>query len=97
MRSLLNRIYRIRNKVVKAVLRIAPQYKAFLHAAMNKYEESLLYRLRATEFGDEFAMQHFVDNLSTELGLFTRQVKKDRRLMMKIIFLPYSITFRGTL
>ena len=73
-----------------------PWYHAYLRAAMNKYEDSLLYRLRATEFGDEFAMEHFAHNSRHELPLFKNSVIKDKALMAKIIFLPFSVTFRGT-
>lgn len=90
--------YKIRARINKATawfIAVSPWYRAYLRAAMNKYEESLLYRLRATEFGDEFAMEHFIDNLKGELSIFKWNVRKDKKLMVRIIFAPFSVQFRG--
>ena len=89
--------YRTRAKINKTVawlIAVSPWYRAYLRAAMVKYEESLLYRLRATEFGDEWAFQHFADNSKHELSIFKWQVKKDKKLMVRIIFAPFSVYFR---
>ena len=92
--SVYYRIHAQINKRIAWIIAVSPWYRAYLRAAMNKYEESLLYRLRATEFGDEWAMEHFVDNLKGELSIFKLQVKKDKKLMARIILAPFSVYFR---
>ena len=90
--------YRIRTRWIKTTawcIQVSPWYRAYLRAAMVKYEESLLYRLRATEFGDEFAMEHFADNSKHELSMFKWHVRKDKKLMAMIILVPFAVTFRG--
>jgi hypothetical protein len=89
--------YKIRVRIIKTTawfIQVSPWYRAYLRAAMVKYEESLLYRLRATEFGDEWAFQHFTDNLKHELPMFKWHVRKDKKLMARIVLAPFSVYFR---
>ena len=95
MRRTFHKIRAAINRKAAWLISISPWYRAFLRAAMNEYENSLLYRLRATEFGDEFAMSHFADNHRSELPLFKDKIKKNKKLMARIILAPFSVNFRG--
>jgi hypothetical protein len=89
-------MYRIvKQKVVQGVLNSlvrSPWYTAYLIAATKKYIESPLYRNRMIEFGEEFAKNSFITNLRSELPFFKWKVRKDKRMLVRIALLPYSIT-----
>jgi hypothetical protein len=68
-----------------------PWYSAFLIASVKKYRESEHWRLRAIELSPEGADEMFTYNLRSELPLWKREVKKDKLLILKIIFLPFSV------
>jgi hypothetical protein len=67
-------------------------YKAFIIACTRAYRASDHWRIRATEMSPEEADRMFAENTRTELPLWKHKVKKDTRLMLRIIFTPYSIT-----
>lgn len=65
-----------------------PWYQAFIISVWNKYKESELYRLRWIEFSPEQSAELYSYK---EHKLFAHHVKQDKKLMLKIIFMPYSI------
>ncbi len=85
---------KIRKKIVYSIaylLIVSPWYKAYLTACTKRYKESPMWRNRCVELGDKEADEMFVKNLRTELPFWKWKVKKDKLLMLKIIFAPFSI------
>ncbi len=74
------------------VLVLTPWYRAYLIAATSKYKNSPLWRNRAIEFGETYANESFVTNLRSELPLFKWLVRKDKRMLARIVLAPYSVT-----
>ena len=65
-----------------------PWYKAFITGCVMKYRESEHWRIRAVELGDEYADQALCPQ---ELFLWKPKVRADKKLMLRIIFTPYSV------
>ncbi len=63
-----------------------PWMVARLNLARNRYLETTMYRDRAVEFGDEWAMKHYEDN--TEALFFVSRLTLREKL--KSIFVPFS-------
>lgn len=89
---MLKMIYRLIKYNVELVLLLiihwTPWYKAFIMSVWNKYKGSELYRLRWIEFSEEMAAELYTYK---EHKLFAYYVRHDVKLMLKILFTPYSI------
>ncbi len=70
-----------------------PWWMAYVTAAWVKYTETTLYRDRLTIAGEEYAFSaYFGEGCSKGNGPhFKHKVRKDKAMMAKIIFTPYSI------
>jgi len=82
--------WKVKQGVAFALI-MSPWYRAFLRGATQKYMESPLYRNRMIEFGEDFAKEHFVTNLKHELPFWKWQVKKDKKMIARIIFTPFTV------
>lgn len=66
-----------------------PWYKAYITACVKKYRESEHWRIRATELGHDYADQALCPQ---ELIVWKPKVLADKLLMLRIIFIPYSVS-----
>lgn len=66
-----------------------PWGRAYLTSAARIYRESDRWRTRVEVLGMDYADEAFV-NSPFEIMWFKRLVRQDRKLVLKIIFSPYS-------
>ena len=72
---------------------LLPWYEAYIYAAFEMYTKTSLYRDRITAFNQEFAISSYLGEGAAigDSSLFKSKVRKDKKLMLRIIFAPYSL------
>ncbi len=72
---------------------LTPWCDAYIYAAFEMYTKTPLYRDRITTFNQEFAISSYLGEGGAigEKGFFKSKVRKDKKLMLRIIFAPYSL------
>lgn len=90
MKKLLNRIRRRVNMAVAKILISTPWYSAYIIAAAKVYRESDRWRERVSILGMDYADRAFYTS-PFEIKWFKREARKDWKLMLRVIFLPYSV------
>lgn len=70
-----------------------PWYMAYVYAAFEEYTKTSLYRERLVKLGKEFAYTAYLGEGSSlgDRPHFKWKVRQNRKLMLKIIFAPYSV------
>jgi len=90
MKKLLTRSRARVNNAAARFLISTPWYSAYITAAAKVYRESDRWRERVSVMGMDYADRAFY-NSPFEIRWFKRLVRKDRKLMLQIIFTPYNI------
>lgn len=90
MKKLLNRFRTRINKAAARILISTPWYSAYIIAAAKVYRESDRWRERVSVLGMDDADRAFYDS-PFEIRWFKREARKDKKLMLRVIFMPYSI------
>jgi len=90
MKKLLNRVRTRINQAAAHLLISTPWYSAYIIAAAKLYRESDRWRERVSVLGMDYADSAFY-NSPFEIRWFKRLVRKDRKLMLQVIFTPYNI------
>lgn len=70
-----------------------PWFRAYAFAAFEEYTKTTLYRDRLIALGKEFALEAYLGEGATigDRSHFKQKVRKNKKLMFKIIFAPYSV------
>lgn len=92
--------YNIRRRIKRTTARLTDNARLLFHftpwgrahcrAAALKYRMSPLWRDRAALFGLEWADDVFASN-PKEIDLFKYFARKDRKLLVRIVFTPFSV------
>jgi hypothetical protein len=90
MKKLLNRIRTRINRTAAWILISTPWYSAYVIAAAKVYRESDRWRERVSVLGMDYADRAFYTS-PFEIKWFKREARKDKKLMLRVIFAPYSV------
>lgn len=84
----------IKNILKFLILKYLPLWSiTFYIAVWNEYIESNIYKMRKQLLGKENAKQLFIttDTHTGFIDIFKNKVKRNKKLMLKIIFIPFLI------